>query len=165
MSAWGRMLIFCPAIKAFTISHCIHIARGSVFSQRYHEMHRKDTEPHTHAAHARLVPAQTPYTVSASMLSFWRGNAGCKWRFGRVSNLRCPAVVKAVVWPLPFPVKSYRGDASSCQRESGTLFYLQRLRAYSAEPFSLTTAARVPPECRGLLPLWAPRRDLSFRQY
>lgn len=30
MSAWGRMLIFSPAIKAFTISHYIHIERRSV---------------------------------------------------------------------------------------------------------------------------------------
>lgn len=57
MSAWGRMLIFSPAIKAFTISHNIHIERRSV---PYRDL--PVTNTHTHKKHI-VVSAQINHTI------------------------------------------------------------------------------------------------------
>jgi len=56
MSAWGRMLIFIPALKAFTISHDIHIERRSV---PYGDLRAT----HTHKKNASLFQLRytTPY--------------------------------------------------------------------------------------------------------
>lgn len=56
MSAWGRMLIFSPAIKAFTISHNIHIERGSV---PYGDL----PVTHTHIKKRIVVSAQIHHTI------------------------------------------------------------------------------------------------------